>query len=128
MKYSSSSARFLTFCLSLLFTISSISRGAQSASELIAKGDSFDARLKTADALDAYLTAEKLTPDDPDLLIKIAKQYGESMVDLADKDDQLAAGRRALDYAKRALSLAPDRLLRKTFRPMRSPSVRQPKL
>lgn len=82
---------------------------ANSAADLIAQGDALDARMRTADALAAYLEAEKLTPDDPDLLIKIATQYGESMVDLQDEASQQAAGEQALAYARRALALAPDK-------------------
>ncbi len=82
---------------------------ASSAADLIARGDTFDAQMRTADALAAYLEAEQLNPDDPDLLIKIATQYGESMVDLQDEASQKAAGERALACAERALALAPDK-------------------
>lgn len=95
-------------CLSLVLSLSSLAPGNESSADLIAKGDSLDVQLQTADALDAYLAAEKLAPENPELLIKIAKQYGEAMVDLPDKDDQLASGRKALDYAKRAVDLAPN--------------------
>jgi len=78
------------------------------ASSFIEKGDAFDSRMETSKALDAYLQAEKLDADNPDLLIKIATQYGESMVDFPDVDDQMAAGLKALEYSKRAAELAPD--------------------
>lgn len=77
------------------------------AAALIARGDALDSALKTAEALDAYREAERLQPDDPRLLIKIAKQYGESMVDLTDKDRRREAGETALEYARRALALDP---------------------
>jgi tetratricopeptide (TPR) repeat protein len=76
--------------------------------ELVAKGDALDAQLNTAEALAIYLDAEKLNPDNAELLIKIAKQHGESMVDLKSEAAQLAAGQQALGYARRALALAPD--------------------
>lgn len=90
-----------------LATTGQTSHAASAAPVLIARGDALDAQLKTAEALAIYLDAEKLTPDDPDLLIKIAKQYGESMVDLKDDEARLAAGRKALEYARRAQALAP---------------------
>ena len=83
-------------------------RGNEAAIALIIRGDALDAQLQTAGALDAYLEAEKLQPDNPELLIKIAKQYGESMVDLADEDRRRAAGEQALAYAQRAVTLAPE--------------------
>lgn len=78
------------------------------ASTFIKQGDALDAQMETAKALDAYLQAEKLDPKNPELLIKIATQYGESMVDLPSVADQKSAGLKALDYSKRAAELAPD--------------------
>lgn len=80
---------------------------AATAPEWIAQGDALDANLQTSEALKAYLKAEELTQDDPRLLIKIAKQYGESMVDLKSEASQKSAGESALSYAKRAIALAP---------------------
>jgi tetratricopeptide (TPR) repeat protein len=74
---------------------------------LIKKGDQFDAQLRTKDALAAYLEAEKLRPDDADLLHRIAKQYGESQNDVSSKSEKKAIGERALDYAKRAVAADP---------------------
>jgi tetratricopeptide (TPR) repeat protein len=94
----------------LLLALTVFAIGSASAAtfpELIARGDALDAQLQTADALAVYLEAEQLNPADAALLIKIAKQYGESMVDLKSEADQLAAGQKALDYARRALDLAP---------------------
>lgn len=80
---------------------------AASAAEFVAQGDAFDAEMKTAKALEAYLAAEEAGVDDADLLIKIATQYGESMVDYSDEKRQKAAGEKALAYALRAVEKAP---------------------
>lgn len=101
-------AWILPLTLLLLALCLDAARGNEAAVALIIRGDALDAQLQTAGALDAYLEAEKLQPDNPALLIKIAKQYGESMVDLADEDRRRAAGEKALAYAQRALALAPD--------------------
>jgi tetratricopeptide (TPR) repeat protein len=74
---------------------------------LVKKGDTFDAQLKTKEALAAYLEAEKLQPNDVRLLCQIAKQYGESQADSKDKAWRRDTGQKALDYAKRALALDP---------------------
>lgn len=80
---------------------------AASAADFVAKGDAFDAEMKTAEALEAYLAAEEAGADDAELLIKIATQYGESMVDYSDESSQKAAGEKALAYALRAVEKDP---------------------
>ena len=96
-------------CLSILALTLLIAASAQaeSAARLTAEGDALDAQLKTADALTVYLQAEKLDPRNPALLIKIAKQYGESVPKISNATDTLQAGENALAYAQRAFKLAP---------------------
>jgi tetratricopeptide (TPR) repeat protein len=74
---------------------------------LVKKGDAADAALKTQEALAAFLAAEKLQPNDASLLVKIAKQYGESQTDSPDKNMRREVGNKALEYSKRAVALAP---------------------
>lgn len=96
-----------TACLSLLFLLASLSAHAQSASSIIAEGDKLDSQQKTAAALKVYLEAEKVDANNPTLLIKIAKQYGESMPDILSEADKRKAGETALAYSQRALKQAP---------------------
>ena len=67
--------------LFLAFSASAFAEG--DFAELVRKGDQLDAELKTKEALATYLEAEKLQPANADLLHKTAKQYGESMNDVA---------------------------------------------
>ena len=90
-----------------LFTLIALGAHAQTAAELIARGDALDANLRSEEALPLYLKAEKLQPDDTGLLIKIAKQYGESMTGMKSKEAQRKAGETALAYSQRAVKLAP---------------------
>jgi tetratricopeptide (TPR) repeat protein len=87
-----------------------IARGlcAESASVLIAKGDALDAQLKSEEALRVYLQVEPLATNDTSLLIKIAKQYGESMTAISDDESKRKAGEYALTYALRAMKLSPN--------------------
>ena len=71
---------------------------------LVKKGDVLDAQLKTKDALAVYLQAEKLQPNDADVLHKIAKQYGESMDDVTSAADKKSFAEKSLDYAQRAVA------------------------
>lgn len=89
-------------CLLITFTASAATVG-----ELIARGDAHDAQLKSEEALKVYLQAEPLAKDDATLLIKIAKQYGESMTAIRDSEAKRKAGENALAYAQRAVTLAP---------------------
>jgi len=84
---------------------------AEDFATLIKKGDAFDAALKTKEALAVYLEAEKLEPNDANLLHRIAKQYGESMDDVTSKADKKALGEKSLDYAKRAVAADPNNAL-----------------
>ncbi len=107
-------AIFLGLLLAFGFAGSSVAESRapedkrKAAAKLIRQGDALDAEWKTGEALAVYLEAEKLTPEDPYLLNQIAKQYAESMVDLESEAAQLAAGQKALDYAQRSVTAAPD--------------------
>lgn len=79
---------------------------SQTASEWIKKGDAFEAAGKPKEALEAYRKAEKSTPDDAALLVKIAKQYGDLMPSLggAAKKD---ASFKSLEYSRKAVAVNP---------------------
>lgn len=79
---------------------------SQSASEWIKKGDAYEAVGKPKLALEAYQKAEKSTPDDAALLVKIAKQYGDLMPSLggAAKKD---ASVKSLGYSRKAVAMNP---------------------
>ena len=74
---------------------------------LMKRGDQLDAQLKTKEALAVYLEAEKLNPNNAELLHRIAKQYGESQNDVSSKEDKRSIGMKALDYARRAIAADP---------------------
>ena len=70
----------------------------------IQKGDQLDAQLKTKEALAAYQEAEKLSPNDAEVLHRIAKKIGESQNDVSSDAEKKALGAKALDYAKRGVA------------------------
>ena len=74
---------------------------------LIAKGDQFDQQLKAKEALECYLPASKLEPDNVDLLVRIARQYRHLMSDTSSKNEKLRLGNISLQSAQRAAALAP---------------------
>ena len=81
---------------------------ADDVDALIAKGDQFDKRLKAKEALENYLPATKVEPNNPDLLVRIARQYRHFMTDTSSKTEKLRLGEVSLEYADRAATLAPN--------------------
>lgn len=79
----------------------------EDCASLMKRGDQLDAQLKTKEALAVYLEAEKLEPNNAELLHRIAKQYGESQNDVSSKDERRKIGMVALGYAKRAVAAGP---------------------
>ncbi len=92
----------------VLFILLATTAGAfGSAAALIQQGDVYDKRFKPQKALEYYLPAEKETPNDSALLVKITRQYVFRMDDLSSNADKLASARTALAYAERAVKAAP---------------------
>ncbi len=75
--------------------------------ELVKQGDVYDAKHQPDAALQYFLPAEKLDPNNASLLVKIARQHVFRMSELTSKEEKLASGRTALKYAERAVKLAP---------------------
>jgi tetratricopeptide (TPR) repeat protein len=80
---------------------------AETPDALIAKGDAFDQRLDEKEALRCYLSADKLEPNNPKLLVSIARQYRHLMSDTSSKEEKLRLGYTSLAFAQRAAALAP---------------------
>jgi len=80
---------------------------AESIDALVARGKVFERKFQANDALPLYLEAEKMEPKDPDLLVRIARQYRYLMTDAADTKEKLRLGHIALDYSTRAAACGP---------------------
>lgn len=100
---------FRTFRLfGLVLCLSGGAARAEDADALIAKGDQFDKRLQAKEALEEYLPANKLEPDNVHLLVCIARQYRHLMSDTSSKKEKLRLGSISLEFAERAATLAPN--------------------
>jgi tetratricopeptide (TPR) repeat protein len=82
--------------------------GADSVDELVKKGDAMDARNQPKQALACYLPAEKQSPENVRLLVRIARQYRHLIPTASSDQEKLRLGGVALGYAKRAAALAPN--------------------
>jgi tetratricopeptide (TPR) repeat protein len=84
-----------------------VASAAEPADALIDKGKAFDRKFQASEALPLYLEAEKIEPKDPDLLVRIARQYRYLMTDATDKKEKLRLGQIALEYSYRAAACGP---------------------
>ena len=91
-----------------MLCLSDLAARAEEADALIAKGDQFDQRLQAKEALEVYLPANKLEPNNVKLLVCIARQYRHLMSDTASKPEKLRLGNISLEFANRAATLAPN--------------------
>lgn len=102
----------LTRCKALALAFSLfLPCGAMSAAtveELIKEGNVHDQSFRPQEALKSYLPAEKVDPDNVDLLLRIARQYRHQMADAAGVADKTRYAGLALGYAQRAVALAPN--------------------
>ena len=94
--------------LCVVLCLSGLAARAEDTDALIAKGDQFDKRLQAKEALEVYLPANKLEPNNVDLLVRIARQYRHLMSDTSSKKEKLRLGNVSLEFAGRAATLAPN--------------------
>ena len=94
--------------LCAVLCLSGLAARAEDTDALIAKGDQFDKQLQAKEALEEYLPANKLEPDNVKLLVCIARQYRHLMSDTSSKQEKLRLGNISLEFASRAATLAPN--------------------
>jgi tetratricopeptide (TPR) repeat protein len=80
---------------------------ASDAASLIQQGDVHDRAFRPREALSCYLPAAKITPNDPALLVRIARQYVYSMEEVSSDAKKREAGETALRYAEEAARISP---------------------
>lgn len=93
----------LPFYLLLLSTAT-----AAPVEQLLRDGRAAETRLDPAAALVFFQQADAARPGDPVILQKIAKQYSDQVPGQPTDDARREFATRALDYAQRAVALAPD--------------------
>jgi tetratricopeptide (TPR) repeat protein len=84
-----------------------IARGAEQADALVEQARTFDRALHPARALPLYMKADALEPGRADIQIGISRQYRHLMADAESQKQKLKRLDTALDYADRAVKLAP---------------------
>jgi tetratricopeptide (TPR) repeat protein len=88
----------------VLVMLAAATLAADDLAALLKKGDALDKQLKNAEALAVYLDADKASPNNAEVLHRVAKEYGLSMDDVSDDASKRERGMKALDFAKRAVA------------------------
>ena len=101
---------FFVQALAVIFSLQLLSPKSWGASvaELVSQGDHFDIKFQPTEALGYYLPAEKMEPNNVQLLLRIARQYRHLMQDAEDLSEKLKHGGTARGFAERAVKLAPE--------------------
>lgn len=98
---------FRAFALALALSLPCGAVAAATFDELVKEGDGYDQSFRPKQALENYLPAEKMDPDNVDLLLRIARQYRHQMADSGATAEKVRLSGIALNYAQRAVALAP---------------------
>ena len=80
---------------------------AQTAAEWVTHAEKLEAQGDTPKALASFLEANKKKPNDPAILVKVAKQWGDRMPELKGGQRKDAA-QQSLSYSRQALKVAPN--------------------
>lgn len=104
---------FCSIFLLVYFMVFNSASKAQMAEKLIEEGDNYTEVFNNQKALDTYLKADKLYPNNWEILWRISRAYvdlGEHMPEKTDeqKDAQLVLYQKAFDFADRSVKLASD--------------------
>jgi tetratricopeptide (TPR) repeat protein len=104
------SMRLLTHSLLFIALLGcgNVSAQTSPAAALLAEAAAAEARFDVPRALDLYLAADRLDPDRPATLQKIAQQLSDLSLKASDNAAKKARAEKALDYARRAVALQPD--------------------
>jgi tetratricopeptide (TPR) repeat protein len=81
---------------------------SQDISPLIRKADQLDAQERTDDAIEVLKQAEKISPNNPALLVKLSQDYSDKLDEAKDRSQKLAFAKLSLEYAKKAVHEAPN--------------------
>lgn len=102
--------RLHSVLLSVSFMLS-LSARATEVPDLIKKSDALDKLGKNQEALTLCLEAEKASPNDSEILRRIAKQYAELVLDAPDQAQKRSRADQALNFARRSVAASPKNAL-----------------
>lgn len=81
---------------------------SKSFEQLLADGIKADAELRPEEALVNFQRADALQPDQPEILLRLAKSHSDLLIKGGKSSAARAHGEKALELSQRAVALAPD--------------------
>src|SRR5580700_3201440 len=86
-----------TICWILIATVAR----SQDVSTLLRKSDELNAQERTDDAIEVLKQAEKISANNPNLLIKLSQGYSDKIDAAKDRTQKLGFAKLCLEYAKK---------------------------
>jgi tetratricopeptide (TPR) repeat protein len=81
---------------------------SQDVSALIKQADALDSQGRPFEAIQLLKQAEKVSPNDPQILIGLSEDYSDAVDASKGESQKLAHAKLCMDYAKRAVEVAPN--------------------
>lgn len=81
---------------------------SQDVSALIKQADALDSQGRPFEAIQLLKQAEKVSPNDPQILIGLSEDYSDAVDASKGESQKLAYAKLCMDYAKRAVEVAPN--------------------
>lgn len=98
----------ILFCTAALCSTLFVPVGqAQDITTLLRKADQLDEQEQTDAAIDVLKQAEKISPSNPDVLIKLSQDYSDKIDAVKDRSEKLRFANLCLEYARKAVREAP---------------------
>ena len=85
----------------------SLSASAEPVGDMLKMGAELEAKQRHAEAVEVYLKAESLRPQDAEILLRIAGQYSRQVVGESRSPENRQLAGKALEYSERAVKLDP---------------------
>ena len=75
---------------------------------LVERADRLDAQEQTSSAIDLLLEADKSSPNNPKILVRLSQDYSDQIDNVKDHARKLNFANLSMEYARRAVQLAPN--------------------
>ena len=102
------SCRTLFASVALYLTLFTPTGQGQDVSTLVHKANQLDAEEQADAAINVLKQAEKISPNNPDVLIKLSQDYSDKIDAVRDRSEKLHFANLCMEYAKKAVRVAPD--------------------
>ena len=99
--------RILVAAVVICPTLLILAGQAQDVATLVRKADQLDEQEQTDAAINVLNQAEKVSPNHPDVLIRLSQDYSDKIDTVKDRSEKLRFANLCLEYAKKAVREAP---------------------